>query len=107
MLVEFFQDVYFKYAVSSPKDRPIVIVESLFCPIIFRKNVAKVLFKHYGVSSLLFLSSHLVSVCTLAIDTALVVDVGYKEASCIPVCYGVPVINAWQTLDIGSHALHR
>ncbi|XP_044748140.1 actin-related protein 10 [Coccinella septempunctata] len=107
MLVEFFQDVYFKYAVTSPKDRPIVIVESLFCPIVFRENVAKVLFRHYAVSSLLFLSSHLVSVCTLAVDTALVLDVGYKEACCIPICFGMPLINAWQTLDIGSRSIHR
>ncbi|XP_045480443.1 actin-related protein 10 [Harmonia axyridis] len=107
MLVEFFQEIYFKYAVNSPKDRPIVIVESLLCPILFRDNIAKVLFRHYGVSSLLPLSSHLVSVCTLAIDTALVLDVGYKEASCVPICFGVPLINAWQTLDIGSSSIHR
>ncbi|KAK9872112.1 hypothetical protein WA026_016156 [Henosepilachna vigintioctopunctata] len=107
MLVDFFHDIYFKYALNSPKDKPIVIVESLLCPIIFRESVAKVLFKHYGISSLLLLSSHLVSLATLAVETALVLDVGYKEAVCIPICYGLPMINAWQSLDLGSCSIHR
>ncbi|KAL3267076.1 hypothetical protein HHI36_011216 [Cryptolaemus montrouzieri] len=107
MLVDFFHDIYFKYALNSPKDKPIVIVESLLCPIIFRETLAKVLYKHYGVSSILLLSSHLVSLAPLAIDTALVLDVGYKEAVCIPVCYGMPMIHAWQALNLGSQTIHK
>lgn len=47
------------------------------------------------------------SLASLAVDSALVVDVGYSEAIAIPVCYGVPVIHAWQALPIGAKAIHR
>lgn len=42
MLVELIHIIYFKYALISPKDRPIVIVESLLCPTLFRETLAKV-----------------------------------------------------------------
>lgn len=65
------------------------------------------LFVHYEVSMVLVVPSHLVSLSTLAIDTALVVDVGYTEAVVIPVCHGLPIIHAWQALPLASHAVHR
>lgn len=45
LLVEFIHIIYFKYALLSPKDRPIVIVESLLCPTLFRETLAKVICK--------------------------------------------------------------
>ncbi|ENN82783.1 hypothetical protein YQE_00849, partial [Dendroctonus ponderosae] len=93
-LVDFIHMIYFEYALISPKDRPIVIVESLLCPTLFRDTLAKVelfkvLFLQYEVSAMLVVPSHLVCLASLAIDTALVVDVGYKEAVTIPICFGL------------------
>lgn len=90
----------------SPKERSVVLVESLLCPTLFREVLAKVLFCYYEVSSILVLPSHLVSLCTLAIETALVLDVGYTEAIAIPICHGVPNIHAWQALPVGSSVAH-
>lgn len=42
LLVEFIHAIYFKYALVSPKDRPVVIVESVLCPTQFRETLAKV-----------------------------------------------------------------
>ncbi|KAJ8976654.1 hypothetical protein NQ317_010369 [Molorchus minor] len=106
LLVEFVHTIYFKYALLSPKDRPIVIIESLLCPTLFRETLAKVLFVHYEVSMVLVLPSHLVSLSSLAVDTAMVVDMGYKEAVAIPVCYGLPIVQAWQALPLGAEAVH-
>ncbi|XP_030745749.1 actin-related protein 10 [Sitophilus oryzae] len=106
LLVEFIHTIYFKYALTSPKDRPIVIVESLLCPTLFRETLAKVLFLQYEVSSILVLPSHLVALASLAIDTALVIDVGYKEAVTIPICYGLPIVQAWQALPLGGEYIH-
>lgn len=47
------------------------------------------------------------ALASLAIDTALVVDVGYKEAVTIPVCFGLPIVQAWQALALGGEAIHR
>lgn len=54
----------------------------------------------------LVLPSHLVCLAPLAIDTGLVLDIGYSEAVVIPVCHGLPVIHAWQALPLGSQAVH-
>ncbi|XP_066257312.1 actin-related protein 10 [Euwallacea similis] len=106
LLVDFIHMIYFKYALISPKDRPIVIVESLLCPTLFRETLAKVLFLQYEVLSILVLPSHLVCLSSLAVDTALVVDVGYKEAVVMPVCFGLPIVQAWQALPLGGEAIH-
>lgn len=91
----------------SPKDRPIIVIESLLCPTVFRETLAKVLFYHYEVSTLLILPTHLVSLAPLAIDSALVIDVGYTEAVVIPVCHGSPVLHAWQALPLASKAVQK
>lgn len=56
---------------------------------------------------MLCLPSHLVSLCSIAVDTALVVDIGYKEAVVIPVCHGLPMIQAWQALPLGAESIHK
>lgn len=106
LLVEFLHTIYFKYALLSPKDKPVIIVESLLCPTLFRETLAKVLFSHYEISMMLTLPSHLISLASIAIDTALVVDIGYKESVVIPVCHGLPLIQAWQALPLGAEAIH-
>lgn len=61
---------------------------------------------HYEVSAVLVVPTHLVSLSTLVVDTALVLDVGYTEAVVIPVCHGLPILHAWQALPLGSHVVH-
>lgn len=106
LLVDFLHVLYFKYVLLSPKDRPVVIVESLLCPTVFRETLAKVLFCHYEISMMLVVPSHLVCLASLGIDTALVLDMGFSEAVAIPVCHGLPVIHAWQALPFASQAVH-
>lgn len=53
------------------------------------------------------LPSHLVSLASLGIETALVVDVGYSEAVVLPVCHGFLALHAWQALPLGAQAIHR
>ena len=73
----------------------------------FRDNLAKVLFKHYEVGSLMFVPTHLVITCTLACETLLVLDVGFEEATLIPIFEGVPILKAWQALPLGAKAVHK
>lgn len=56
---------------------------------------------------MLVLPSHLVALSSLAVETALVVDIGYKEGVVIPICYGLPIVQAWQALPIGGEAVHK
>lgn len=107
LLVAFVYKLYFRHALVSPKDRDVIIVESLLAPTLFRDTVGKVFFVHYEVASLLYLPSHLIVLAGLGLRTALVVDVGYSESQIIPVYEGVPILNAWQAQPIGSHAVEQ
>lgn len=49
--------------------------------------------------------SHCASLFTLGISTALVLDVGYKEAILIPVYEGVPVLRLWQTMPLAGESV--
>uniref|UniRef100_A0A8D8LT25 Actin-related protein 10 n=1 Tax=Cacopsylla melanoneura TaxID=428564 RepID=A0A8D8LT25_9HEMI len=105
MLIEFIRKIFFKYFVTSPKDKRIVVVESVLTPTLWRNTLAKVLFKHFEVLSLLYLPSHLVSLCTLGINTGLVLDIGYTEATLLPIFEGVPVLCAWKDLSVGGKSI--
>lgn len=95
-----------RYLLVSPKDRKISVVESVLTPTSIRESIAKVLFYHFEVSSVLFLPTHLVAISTLAVETAVVVDLGFKESTVIPVFSGVQVLNAWQAQPLGAEAVH-
>lgn len=105
LLIEFIKKIFFKYFVTSPKDKRIVIVESVLAPTVWRNTLAKVLFKHFEVLSLLYIPSHLVSLCTLGLNTGLVLDIGYSEATVMPVYEGVPVLNALKDLSLGGKSI--
>lgn len=95
-----------RYILVNPKDKKIVMVESILCPTVVRETLARALYCHFEVNSIFFVPLHLAALSTLAIDTALVVDVGYKEAIVIPVFSGVQVLNAWQAQSLGAEAVH-
>lgn len=83
-----------------------ILVESSFCPTAVREILAKVLFRHFEIASILFVPSHLVILSTLACETALVIDIGFKEATVIPVYSGVQVIHAWQAQPLAAEVVH-
>lgn len=105
-VVDFIQTLFFKQLLVNPKERKVVIVESVLCPTDIREVFAKALFRHFEISSILFVPSHLVTLSTLAIETALVVDIGYKEATVIPVYSGIQVLRAWQAQPLAAEAVH-
>lgn len=52
-LKEFLQKIYFKYLAVNPKDRRVVIVESVFTSNFFRQKLVDVLFRHLDVRLIL------------------------------------------------------
>ncbi|KAG8229891.1 hypothetical protein J437_LFUL009755 [Ladona fulva] len=107
LLLHFVHYLYFKHLLVSPKDRRVVIVESLLSPTPFRETLAKVLFHHYEVLSLFYVPSHLVSLYTLGVSTALVVDMGYKETVVIPVYEGVPILSSWEAQPLAGEIVEK
>ena len=107
LLVEFLHALFFRHVVISPKDARIVILESLLAPTQFRNTLVKVLFRHFEIGSLMLLPTHLATISTLGINSALVLDVGYKEATLIPIYEGEPVLKAWQALPLAGQVVHE
>lgn len=107
LLVEFLHALFFRHVVLSPKDARIVVLESLLSPTQFRNTLAKVLFRHFEIGSLMLLPTHLATISTLGINSALVLDVGYKEATLIPIFEGEPILKAWQALPLGGQVVHE
>lgn len=107
MLKEFFYTLYFKYLSVNPKDRRVVVAESVLCPTLFRNTVAQVLFEHFEVPAIVFVPSHLMALYTLGINTALVLDSGYYESVALPIYEGVCILSAWQAIPLGGLAIHR
>ncbi|XP_070576671.1 actin-related protein 10-like [Ptychodera flava] len=106
ILIDFLHHIYFRHLLVNPRDRRVVICESVLCPTLFRETLAQVLFRHYEVPSILFAPSHLVTLFTLGINSALVMDAGYTETLVLPVYEGTPIIKGWQALPLAAKAVH-
>lgn len=91
----------------SPKDARIVVLESPLTPAQFRDTLAKVMFRHFEIGSLMLLPIHLATISTLGTNTAIVLDIGYREATLIPIFEGVPILKAWQALPLGGQIVHE
>uniref|UniRef100_A0A8D2IMF5 Actin related protein 10 n=1 Tax=Varanus komodoensis TaxID=61221 RepID=A0A8D2IMF5_VARKO len=91
----------------NPRDRRVVIVESVLCPSHFRETLTKVLFKYFEVPSVLFAPSHLMSLLTLGINSAMVLDCGYTESLVLPIYEGIPILSCWGALPLGGKAIHK
>lgn len=59
------------------------------------------------VASVCMVPSHMVSLYTLAVPTALVLDIGFKEAVLIPVVENTPVLHAYQALGLAAEAVEK
>jgi actin-related protein 10 len=107
LLKDFIEILYFRYLAVNPKDRRVVVVESVFCPTSFRRTLAKVLFAQFDIPGLLLVAQHLTALMTLMIPSGLVVDVGYTECTVIPVIEGVTLLEAAQFAPLGGRAVHE
>ncbi|ELU12418.1 hypothetical protein CAPTEDRAFT_226238 [Capitella teleta] len=107
VLVDFVHRLYFRQLLVNPKERRVVIVESMLTTTThFRNTLADVLFKHYEVPSVVFAPGHLVCLFTLGVSTGLIMDVGYTETTVMPVFEGTAILKAWQALPLAGKAIH-
>uniref|UniRef100_A0A8D3A198 Actin related protein 10 n=1 Tax=Scophthalmus maximus TaxID=52904 RepID=A0A8D3A198_SCOMX len=107
ILKEFIHILYFRHLLVNPRDRRVVIIESILCPSHFRETLTKVFFKQFEVPSVLFAPSHLMAVMTLGINSGLVMDCGHTETLVLPVYECTPILPAWEALPLGGKAIHN
>ncbi|XP_039760271.1 actin-related protein 10 [Pararge aegeria] len=106
-LVHMLHILYFRHVLVNPKERKVVVVESLFTPTQFRETLAKVLFLHYEVSGVLWADSPRLCALTLGAPVVLVVSLGAEEAEAVAVVHGCPVLRAMQSAALGARAVQR
>ncbi|VDK21278.1 unnamed protein product [Taenia asiatica] len=106
-LKELFYSLCYRYLLVNPKERRVVIVESIMTPTHFRQTIADVLFRHFEVPSILFAPAHLMALFTLGISTGLVLDCGYSEALVLPICEGFTLLSTWHSAHLGSRHIHK
>ncbi|KAG0253102.1 hypothetical protein BG011_006540 [Mortierella polycephala] len=90
-LSEYLYDVYFKYLLTDPKQRKVIICESPLAPIALKETIAKVLFEKLQVPSVSFTPSHLLALLTTGTATGLVIDCGHLETSVLPIYSSRPL----------------
>ncbi|KAG5448357.1 Actin- protein 10 [Clonorchis sinensis] len=105
-LIIFLHQLYYRHLLVNPKDRRVVVVESILCTTKFRELLADVLYNHFEIPSALFAPAHLVTLFTLGLSSGLVLDCGYKEAVVVPVSEGYTLLNAWQAAQLGSETVY-
>lgn len=104
-LGEFVEKIYFNYLAVSPKEKKVIIVESVFCKSIFRNTLIKIFFDQFNAPSLSFVPDHLMALATLGRSTGIIVDIGALEAISIAVVDGVTLLDGAQFASIGSRTL--
>eukprot|EP00117_Sycon_ciliatum_P044979 scpid56590/ scgid32376/ Actin-related protein 10 len=107
VLIDFIYHIYFRLLSISPRERRVVICESLVCPAYFRQAFAETLFKHFEAPSILYLPSQQLPLYTLGIQTAIVVDVGSQETTLIPFVEGIPLVGCWDSVPCAGNAIQR
>ncbi|XP_037933205.1 actin-related protein 10 [Teleopsis dalmanni] len=106
-IVDFLQMIFFKYLLVSPKDRKFVIVENVFDQTEVRDALVRILFRHFEVSSVLFVPTHIMAISTLAISSGIVIDIGYSETNVMPIYSGVQILKAFQDQRYGGQLIHK
>uniref|UniRef100_A0A2K6SMF0 Actin-related protein 10 n=1 Tax=Saimiri boliviensis boliviensis TaxID=39432 RepID=A0A2K6SMF0_SAIBB len=89
-LKEFIHILYFRHLLVNPRDRRVVIIESVLCPSHFRETLTRVLFKYFEVPKLKKKTSKIV----ISLTTVYIYE-------------GIPVLNCWGALPLGGKALHK
>jgi len=107
VLIEFVHYIFFRQLLVNPKDRKIVVVESILSTSRFRSTLSRVLFKQFEVMSVGFATSHVVALLTVGIPSGLVLDCGYTETLVLPVYEGIPLLSCCRALPIAGKAIHQ
>lgn len=105
-LVNMLHLLYFRHVLVNPKERKVVVVESLLTPTLFRETLAKVLFTHYEVSGVIWADSSQMCALTLGTPITLIVSIGAREAEVSAVVHACPVLRSLQSQPLAARTIH-
>jgi len=94
--------LFFHYLSVSPKDRRVVICDSIYSPVQFRNALATVLFKRFNVPSASFVADLVLPLYLTGLSSGIVVDCGFRSSRVLATFAGVPLISAYRTATVGG-----
>ncbi|KAL1919953.1 uncharacterized protein VTP21DRAFT_1885 [Calcarisporiella thermophila] len=100
-----FRDLYYRYLLTDPKQRKVLICESPLLPIPVKKIIAKILFEEMQVPSVSFAPTHLLALLTTGQTTGLVIDCGNLETTVLPIFSSRPLSPFVRSTPIAGKAL--
>ncbi|RUS20977.1 hypothetical protein BC937DRAFT_93948 [Endogone sp. FLAS-F59071] len=104
-LTQILHDIYFRYLLTDPKQRKIIICESPLAPVCVKQVVAKVLFQNFQVPSISWAPLHLLALLTTGLTTGLVVDCGNLETTVLPIYAARPLTPFIRTTPLAGRSL--
>lgn len=103
-LITFVHAIYFRYLLTNPKDRKIVVCENFLQRELFRETLADVLFKQFSVVGIMMTPALPLALIPIGTPTGLIVNVGYHDTSVICVYEGMIILQSYLTVELGTHA---
>ncbi|CAG8433384.1 8109_t:CDS:10 [Ambispora gerdemannii] len=104
-MAHYLHDIYFRYLLTDPKQRKVVLCESPMMPLKLKQLIAKVLFENLQVPSISFAPSHMLALLTTGCTTGLVVDCGHLETTVMPTFSARPLNPFIRTTPLAGRAL--
>ncbi|CAG8653621.1 16303_t:CDS:2 [Cetraspora pellucida] len=97
-LAHYLREIYFRYLLTDPKQRKVVLCESPMMPLKLKQLIAK-------VPSISFAPSHMLALLTTGCTTGLVIDVGHLETTVLPTFSARPLTPFVRTTPLAGRAL--
>ncbi|TKY87645.1 hypothetical protein EX895_003226 [Sporisorium graminicola] len=90
-LTQLLRNAFTQHLMVDPKQRKVLVVENPMLPNSVKEMICAVLFNNLQVPSVSFVPAPLLSLLAVGRITGLVLEVGYLEATLMPVYYGRPL----------------
>ncbi|CDU22934.1 uncharacterized protein SPSC_01564 [Sporisorium scitamineum] len=90
-LTQLLRNAFTQHLMVDPKQRKVLVVENPMLPNSIKEMICTVLFNNLQVPSVSFVPAPLLSLLAVGRITGLILEVGYLEATLMPVYYGRPL----------------
>lgn len=90
-LTQLLRSAFTQHLMTDPKKRKVLVVENPMLPNAVKDMICEVLFNNLQVPSVSFVPAPLLSLLAVGRITGLVLEVGYLEATLMPIYYGRPL----------------
>ncbi|KAL7747814.1 hypothetical protein RI367_006749 [Sorochytrium milnesiophthora] len=101
-LRQHFFDVFFKYLLTDPKGKTVIVCENALLPVLLKQTIAAVLLDQYQVASVQFALAPSMTLLTMGCEHGLVVDCGNIETQAVPIYDSRPLYSYMTTVPLAG-----